>query len=441
MGLLNRLAGWVEQRSIENPSTPLSNPHEWLISWVGGHQTASGVAVNEASAMQSAAVFACVRVISETISSLPVHIFERRSEGAVRVESGVYHRLLTTEVNPYMSAVTWRELMVSHLAAWGNCYSEIVRNGRGEAVELHPLRPDRTAPEWRLFKGDSDDPGTRRLVYRTVDDDGKVRLLPPEDILHVPLFGFDGLIGYSPIQKAANAIGLSLAAETFGGSFYKNNGVPGTVLLSPKTLSDKAAARIRDSFNSRHQGAANAHRTIVLEDGMQIESLGIPPATAQYLENRRFQLEEIARIFRVPLSFLQSSVGNTFANSEAQDIHFSKYCITPYCVRIEQEINRKLFTGPQAQKLYVKFNMNGLQRGVFKDRMDALVKAVQGGLMTPNEARALEDLSPIDGADELFLQQNMAGLQQIADGTAGNQVGNAIEAEPDAEPAAQEETP
>jgi HK97 family phage portal protein len=433
MGLLSRLAGWVEHRSIENPRTSLANPSEWLISWLG-NQTDAGISVNEESAMRSAAVFACVRVISETLSSLPVHIYERSASGSTKVEAGIYNRMLGVEPNPLMSSSTFRECLTSHLASWGNAYSEIVRNGRGEAVELWPLRPDRTLPEWRKI---GDDEFPTRLVYRTVGENGQVRLIRDEDVLHLRLFSPDGLIGLSPIAQSRNAIGLSMAAEKFGSTFYLNGAIPGTVLLSPKALSDKAAQRIRDSFGSRHQGAGNAHKTVVLEDGLTIESIGIPPADAQHLENRRFQLEEIARVFRVPLSFLQSSVGNTFANSEAQDIHFAKYTITPYITRWEQEINRKIFTGQQASRYYVKFNLNGLQRGVFRDRMDALVKAVQGGVMTPNEARALEDLPPMEGGDSLFLQQNLAGVQAIADGTAGNNVQNAIEADP-AEPVADE---
>lgn len=420
MNILTRLAGLAKElrASPENPKISLSNPQQWLVSWLGA-PTDAGVDVDEFSALRAAAVFACIRIISETIASLPVHVFESTAEGANKVRGGLYHRMLAVEPNPLMSAATFREVLTSHLAGWGNAFAEITRNGRGEPVELWPLRPDRTTPELREIGG------TTRLVYKTVADDGTVRLLPSEDVLHIPLFGLDGLVGYSPIQQSRNAIGLTLASEKFGASFYKNGAIPGTVLMSPKALSDTAAKRIRESFNAAHQGSGSSHKTVVLEDGLDIKSLGIPPADAQHLENRRFQLEEIARIFRVPLSFLQSSVGNTFASSEAQDLAFAKYTILPYVVKWEQEINRKIFTGAQASKYFVKFNMNGLQRGVFRDRMEALVRSVQGGLMTPNEARALEDLPPLPGGDELYLQQNMSGIEAIADGTAGNTVKNA----------------
>jgi HK97 family phage portal protein len=436
MNFMNRLAGWASElrASPENPKTSLANPAEWLVSWLG-NPTDSGVNVNEVSAMQSAAVYSCIRIIAETIASLPVHVFEDSAGGAAKVKAGNYHRMLAVEPNPLMSAATFREILTGHLAGWGNAYAEIVRNGRGEAMELWPLRPDRV--EARLVEID----GTPRLGYKITADDGSVRVLPSVDVLHVPLFGFDGLKGYSPIAQSRNAIGLSLAAEKFGSGFYRNGATVGTVLVSPKALSDVAAKRIKESFNSNHAGTGNAHKTVVLEDGLDIKSLGIAPADAQHLENRRFQLEEIARVFRVPLSFLQSSVGNTFANSEAQDLHFAKYCILPYVTRWEQEINRKIFTGASASKYYVKFNMNGLQRGVFKDRMDALVKSVQGGVMTPNEARALEDLAPLPGGDDLYLQQNMAGIQAISDGSAGNAVTNATNTEPAVEPADGEETP
>jgi HK97 family phage portal protein len=442
MSIMNRLAGLVNEfrASPENPRTSLANPAEWLVSWLGS-PTDSGINVNEASAMQSSAVFACIRIISETISSLPVHVFEDKAGGSAKVGAGIYHKMLTVEPNPLMSASTFREVMVSHLAGWGNCFAEIIRNGRGEAMELWPLRPDQTTPEWRDF-GVEGDPDIR-MVYKTVSDNGTVRFLTPEDVIHVPLFGFDGLKGYSPIHQARQAIGLSLAAEKFGNKFYANNATVGTVLMSPKALSDTAARRIKESFNSAHGGVSNSHKTVVLEDGLDIKSLGIPPSDAQHLENRRFQLEEIARIFRVPLSLLQSSVGNTFASSEAQDLQFVKYCITPYIVKLEQEINRKVFTGTQASKYFIKFNLSGLMRGVYKERIEGLTKGIQSGLYTPNEARALEDLPPIKGADELFLQQNMAGVAAIADGTAGNSVTNAKDAEPAAEPAATsgEETP
>ncbi|QQP93549.1 phage portal protein (plasmid) [Skermanella sp. TT6] len=437
MNILNRLAGWVSEirSSPENPSTSLANPHEWLVSWLGG-TTDSGVTVTEVSAMQSAAVFACVRVIAETVASLPLHLYENTADGSTKVSAGVYHRMLAIEPNPMQSAVSFREVMASHLAIWGNSYCEITRNGRGEAVELWPLPPDRTEP--KLVEID----GSPRLVYKVVATDGAVRILPSEDVLHVPLFG-DGLKGFSPIAQSRNAIGLSMAAEKFGSSFYRNNGVPGTILMSPKALSDVAAKRIRESFNASHQGAGNAFKTMVLEDGLDVKSLGIPPADAQHLENRRFQLEEIARVFRVPLSFLQSSIGNTFASSEAQDLHFAKYCIAPYIVRIEAEINRKIFVGAAASKYFVKFNLNALMRGVYKDRIDGLTKGIQSGLYTPNEARALEDLPPVEPGDQIFLQQNMAGVQAIADGTAGNAVKNATNTTDPEEPAAEdsEETP
>lgn len=439
MGLLTKLAGWIEHRaSPENPSTSLGNPAQWLVQWLGGGLTDSGIAVNEVSAMQSAAVYSCIRIISETIAALPVHVMERTADGSTKVSSGLQHRLLTVEPNPTMSSATFREILTGHLAGWGNGYAELIRNGRGEVMEMWPRTPDRVEP--RISKAGD-------LYYAVTDPDGSVRGVIAADMLHIPLFGHDGLKGYSPIQQSRNAIALSLASEKFGSSFYKNGAVPGTILTSEKPLSAVAVKNLVDSFNATHQGVGQNNKTMVLEGGVDIKTLGIPPADAQHLENRRFQLEEIARVFRVPLSFLQSSVGNTFASSEAQDLHFTKYCITPYVTRWEQELNRKVFSGQAGSRYFVKFNLNGLMRGVYKDRIDGLTRGIQSGLYTPNEARGLEDLPPISGGDSLFLQQNMAGVQAIADGTAGNAVKNAAGSDADPAPAtenndkSQEETP
>jgi len=248
-------------------------------------KTSSGKIVNEQTAMQSAAVYACVRILSEAIASLPIHVYRYRLDGGKeRIPQHPLYYLLHNEPNPEMTSFVFRETLMSHLLLWGNAYAQIVRNGRGQPIALYPLLPNRMEVS-RTKTGDMVytyhlDPDERDLY-----PNGKNITLRKDEVLHIPGLGFDGLIGYSPIAMAKNAIGMSLATEEYGASFFANGANPGGVLEHPGVIKD--IQRVKDSWNSAYQGTGNAHKIAVLEEGMKFQAIGIPPEQAQFLETRK----------------------------------------------------------------------------------------------------------------------------------------------------------
>jgi len=380
-------------RSLENPATSLANPAAWLAA-LGGGATASGVAVGEQGALKSSAVFACVRVLSETVASLPLIVY-RKSGGEKNAAPGhPLNALLHDAPNEAMTSFTFRETLTAHVATWGNGYAVIERNGAGRTVALLPLLPDRTRPT--RVQG--------RIVYRTRTERGEIEL-EPDDVLHIPGLGFDGLVGYSVIGMARQAVGLALATEEFGARFFANNARPGAVLEHPGKLGEGARKNLAESVIDPLRGLANAHKVAVLEEGMKLHEVGIPPEDAQFLQTRKFQTAEIARIFRVPPHLIGDLEKATFSNIEHQSIEFVVHTIRPWLVRWEQELMRKLFAGDPLH--FPEFKIDGLLRGDIKSRYEAYATGINAGFVTRNEARALENLNPIDGLDAPLVPLNM----------------------------------
>lgn len=263
--------------------------------FMGG--STSGKRVNERSAMQMTAVYSCVRILSEAVAGLPLHLYRYTGDGGKEkaVEHALYF-LLHDEPNPEMTSFIFRETLMTHLLLWGNAYAQIIRNGRGQVIALYPLMPDRMAV-------DRDGNGNLYYEYRVSADDahtmkeGTVRL-DPLDVLHIPGLGFDGLVGYSPIAMAKNAIGMAIACEEYGAKFFANGAQPSGVLEHPGTIKDPS--KVRDSWTQTFGGSHNANKVAVLEEGMKYTPISISPEQAQFLETRKFQIDEIARIFRIP---------------------------------------------------------------------------------------------------------------------------------------------
>ena len=373
--------------------------------------TTSGKAVNERSAMQMTAVYACVRILSEAIASLPLHVYRYNDTGGK--EKALAHPLygiLHDEPNPEMSAFSFRETLMTHLLLWGNGYAQIIRNGRGEVIALYPLMPDRMTV-------DRDAQGN--IFYEYTRSDGDARTmggkstvrLASSDVLHIPGLGFDGLVGYSPIAMAKNAIGMGLACDEYGASFYQNGAQPGGVLEHPGVVKDPK--RVRDSWNAIYQGSANAHRVAVLEEGMAYKPISISPEQAQFLETRKFQIDEIARIFRVPPHMVGDLEKSSFSNIEQQSLEFVKYTLAPWITRWEQAIYRALLSQAEKERFFVRFNVEGLLRGDYQSRMTGYSIARQNGWMSANDIRELENLDRIpteDGGDLYLVNGNLTKL-------------------------------
>ena len=366
--------------------------------------TSSGKTVNERTAMQTTAVYACVRILAETIASLPLHTYVNTESGKEKARGHPIYYLLSDSPNPEMTSFVFRETLMGHLLLWGNSYSQIIRDGHGKVVALYPLLPDKMKVE-RSENGE---------VYYLYTSEGKEYLLRNTEVLHIPGLGFDGLIGYSPIAMAKNAIGMALATEEYGAKFFANGANPGGVLEHPGVVKDPH--RIRDSWNQVYQGTSNAHRVAVLEEGMKFSPIGIPPEQAQFLETRKYQTEEICRIFRVPPHLVGDLERATFSNIEHQSISFVVHTIRPWLVRIEQSINKALFTEKEKEKYFVSFLVEGLLRGDYESRMRGYSIGIQNGFMSPNDVRSLENMNPIppeEGGNTYMVNGNMLKLKDV----------------------------
>ena len=363
--------------------------------------TASGKTVNERTAMQTTAVYACVRILAETIASLPLNIYRSTGNGKEKAIDHQLYYLLHDEPNPEMTSFVFRETLMSHLLLWGNAYAQIIRDGRGKVLALYPLLPDRMTVD-RTTEG--------QLYFEYRKDTGYV-ILRPEDILHIPGLGFDGLVGYSPIAMAKNAIGMAIATEEYGGKFFANGASPGGVLEHPGVVKDPA--RIRESWNAVYQGSGNAHRVAVLEEGMKFQPIGIPPEQAQFLETRKFQTEEICRIFRVPPHLVANLDKATFSNIEHQSISFVVHTIRPWLVRLEQGMNKALLSQSEKGRYFVGFVVDGLLRGDYASRMQGYAIGIQNGFLSPNDVRTLENMNTIEHGDIYAMNGNMLKLEDV----------------------------
>jgi len=375
---------------------------------VGWLRSDAGELISPEAAMSISAVYACVRILAESVASLPLMLYQRRSDGGkVRVTDHPLYELLHNAPNREMSSFTWRETCQGHVSLWGNTYSQVVYDGGGRVREIWPLRPDRMTVG-RTPAGE--------LGYEYRRDTGEARVFRADEILHIPGMGFDGLVGYSPITLARNALGLSRATEKFGSKLFANGARPSLVIKTPGTakLSDAAKKRLQDSWNAEFGGVERAHSTAVLEEGMDIASIGVPPEDAQFLETRRFQLLEIARMFRVPPHMLAELERATFSNIEHQAIEFVVHTLRPWLVRWEQSMRRRLLTeAERAQGYFVEFAVDGLLRGDAKSRNESYQIGRNGGWLSVNDIRSLENLNPIENGD-IYLQP----LNMVPAGTA-----------------------
>ena len=372
--------------------------------YMGG--TTSGKSVTERSAMQMTAVYSCVRILSEAVAGLPLHLYRYTEDGGK--EKAIDHplyALLHDEPNPEMSSFVFRETLMTHLLLWGNAYAQVIRNGKGEVVALYPLMPNKMTV-------DRDEQGHLYYSYQRSNDEAikseNTVILKPSDVLHVPGLGFDGLVGYSPIAMAKNAIGLAIATEEYGAKFFANGAAPSGVLEHPGTIKDPS--KVRDAWQSQFGGSSNSGKVAVLEEGMKYTPISISPEQAQFLETRKFQINEIARIFRVPPHMVGDLEKSSFSNIEQQSLEFVKYTLDPWVIRWEQSIRRTLLTPDEKAKYCVSFNVEGLLRGDYQSRMNGYATARQNGWMSANDIRELENLDRIpaeQGGDLYLINGNM----------------------------------
>jgi HK97 family phage portal protein len=392
----------LERRSSpENPTTNLANPASWLAGALGGGPATSGVNVTAETAMKFTAVYACVRILAETLASVPLHVYRRLEKGRGRAPEHPMYRLLHNRPNPEMTSFTYRETLQAHLALWGNCYAEKEFNKAGELIALWPLLPDRT----RAVRLDG------RKFYLTRVGSQEIPL-GADRVLHIPGLGFDGLMGYSPIAMAKNAIGLGLAEEEFGARFFGNGARASGFLTFPTKLSKEQEENIRTSWDTVHGGLSNAHRVAVLEAGLDWKQISIAPDEAQFLESRKFQINEIARFYRIPPHMLADLDRSTNNNIEHQGLEFVTNTMLPWFTRWEQTINWDLFHEAERDEYYAEFLADGLKRGDQKTRYESYALGRQWGWFSANDVLEKENENPIEGGDMYLVPLNMVPANQ-----------------------------
>lgn len=405
MRLINKLF-----KSRDHPKIDNRTVGSFYSFYMGG--SSAGKNVNERSAMQMTAVYSCVRILAEAVAGLPLHLYRYKEDGGKEraIDNNLYH-LLHDEPNKEMSSFIFRETLMTHLLLWGNAYAQIIRNGKGEVVALYPLMPNK-------MQVDRDENGELYYIYTRSSDEAKTMegvtvYLTPRDVLHIPGLGFDGLVGYSPIAMAKNAIGLAIATEEYGAKFFANGAAPSGVLEHPGTIKDPS--RLRENWNSTFGGSANSGKVAVLEEGMKYTPISISPEQAQFLETRKFQIDEIARIFRVPPHMVGDLEKSSFSNIEQQSLEFVKYTLDPWVIRWEQSLSRSLLNEDEKRKYFFKFNLEGLLRGDYESRMSGYAVARQNGWMSANDIRELENMDKIpaeDGGDLYLINGNMLPLNK-----------------------------
>ena len=383
--------------------------------------TNSGERVDEKSALQISTVYACVRLLAETVASLPLHLykFTERGDGKERATEHPLYKILYRQANPEMTSFSFREAMMMHLLLWGNAYAQIVRDGKNGILGLYPLLPENV-------EIDRAENGELFYTYHAYTDEvpgenNKDIIFQRDEILHIPGLGFNGLVGFSPIAMMKNALGTTLAVEKYGSAFFKNGAQPAGVLEHPGVLKDPQ--KIRDNWMNAYGGASNAHKVAVLEEGMAYKPISLPPEDSQFLSTREFGVEEICRIFRVPPHMVQDLKRATFNNIEHQSIDFVMHTIMPWLVRIEQAIIKDVLIEEEQDNYFPKFNVDGLMRGDYKSRMDGYAVGFANGFLSPNDIRRLENMDLIpaeDGGDDYYLNGSYVKLKDAGKAYGAN---------------------
>lgn len=393
------LTGPPEQRNIEDPTKPITAAQ--LAELLSGGPTASGKSVTPSSAMQLVAVLACVQVIGDAIASMPLVTYERLERGKRRAPEHQAYGLLHTRPSEELSAFGLRFAIVANALLGGNGYAEIVRTRSGRPAELVPVEWERVRP----FRAEG------QLRYEVWTDGGN-KVFLRRDILHVPGLSFNGIVGMSVIQKARQSLGAAMAADEFAGAFWRNSARPSGVFRHPGKLSEPAYLRLRESIDNIYTGSLNAGRPFLLEEGMEWSSLSMPLGDAQFLETRQWDVEQIARLFKVPPHKIGHLLRSTNNNIEQQGLDFLQDCLLPWVVRIEHEFNHKLFLPEEREHFFCEHLVTAILRADMKARAEFYWKMRMMGAMSPDDIRELENMNPIgdDRGTVYVMPSNMMPL-------------------------------
>jgi len=387
---------------------------EMLSGFFGG-KSKSGILVTEKTALFNSAVFACNRAISESLAILPRHIFEGTGAGKVPVLDHPTVRVLTREANPIQTSYKFFETVQHHVISSGNGYAEIQRKrGAGDVVGMWPIPPGNVTPKVII-----DEKGDLEVIYLIRLNDGTEKILRSDQMLHVPGIGYDGIQGYPLVEFMLNAVGLGASLEEYASVFFKQGASQGGYVTVPDDFQFDQVQNLKQHYSVLNEGLDNAHRFKFLYDSVKFTPASISPQDSQMIESRVFQIQEVARFHRMPLHKIQEvSKSPSYNSLEQFNVEFANDTLMPYVVNWEQELTRKIFLEKKDANKYIKFNINAILRGDLKARGMFLRTLVMSGIMSRNEARALEDLPPIAGGDEAMIPANMILLSERQDDAA-----------------------
>jgi HK97 family phage portal protein len=347
-----------------------------------GRETSSGIHINETVALGIPAVYACIRVLTEAIASLPLITYERFENGDKdRARGFSLYRLLHDSPNPLMTSFELRELLVGHLCLRGNAYCFIERDG-GEVVALWPLHPDRVTVE---VSG-------RELVYKHQNDSAE-KVYPMADILHIRGLSSDGIVGYSPLTLLRDSFGYAKAVTEYSSSYFKNDASPGGILSTPGALGPQAFANLRNAWNEGHAGKGKHHRVAILDNDLKWQNIGVTPQDSQLIESQKFSVVEIARVFRVPLNLVMDYERSTYSNVTEQNRSFLTHTLQPWLTRIEQAMGKSLLTVAEKEQYFIEHLTQGFLRADTKTRFESYKIAIEAGFLTVDEVRQLENMN------------------------------------------------
>ena len=384
----------------------IDTPGKWLNSDGDFSLAKLKGSVTEEKALGIDAVYACVNLYARTMASMPLVLYRKGENGKERATDHPLYNLLHNEPNPNMSSHTFRKIMEASLKLWGNGYAWIEFDKYYQVKALWPLTPGSVFPQRSRRTGE--------LFYDAVLYDGTAKRFRAYEMVHIPGLGFDGICGRSPIRQFAETMGLNLDIKEYGCKFFKNGARPSGVLEHPGRLSEEAQDRLRKQFDRRYAGANNSGRTMLLEEGMKYAQISVPPEEAQFLESRKYGVNEIARIYGIPPHMIADLEHATFSNIESQDINFAKHSIVPECVNWEQELMRKLLNSEERAVYEIEFNMEGLVRGDMQSRYQAYAIGRQWGFLTADDIRAKENMGNVDGGKTTYTPLNMIS-SELAD--------------------------
>jgi len=386
--MLTRLRQWWGSRR-----STLRDPQAWLKDVLAGDGTHAGIHASEESALKYTAVYACVRVLSESVAGLPLHLYRRDGDARERATDHPLYEVLHLRPNAFQSSFEFRRLLMTWLLTWGNAYCEIVRDDAGQIAELLPLHPSRMR-----LKAENG-----RIAYEYLPPQGEKVTLPFERVLHLKGLSTDGWTGLSPIAMARQSIGLSLAAERFGAAYFGAGSRVGGILKFAHATTAKQVAAIREQWEAAFTGVDAFHRVAILDGELDFIPLEISNEDAQFLESRRFGIEDIARIYRVPPHKIADLSRANYSNVDAMERAFVNDSLMPWTINLEQAMTLKLL-GPRQRSVYfIEHDLNGLLRGDHESRMRAYQTAIYAGIFSPNDVRRLENLPPRPDGD-LYLQ-------------------------------------